>query len=450
MVPRRSQRLTIKGGTLVSAVGSSVGDLLIEDGRVIAVGDIDPGGDVVDASGLLVMPGMVDTHVHLMDPGPTEREDFPTGTRAAAARGVTTIVEHTHAYPVRSVDDLREKRSYLEGRSNIDFGLAAHIWPESIENIPALVAAGITFFKIFTCDTHGVPGLDSSLVQAALAEIAATDGRVLIHNEDQSLTAAAERRLRAESRVDPGLLVDWRSRPAEMVAVASTAAVALGTGTRVTVAHVSNPLVLDVVDAFRALGASIAAEACPQYFAIEESEVEDHGPLRKFTPPARIRSEADRDEMWDAVKQGRFTFFSTDHAPATLEQKLTGDIWEAPFGLPGLDTTLPFLIDAALSGRVPMSDVVRLYSTQPADWYRLPKGRLDVGADADVVFVDPEATWLVEDSDVISKAGWTPYSGRRFLGRVVATYLRGTPVALDGVPSDDRGGRFVTPSVGSR
>ncbi|MEX1125831.1 MAG: dihydroorotase family protein [Acidimicrobiia bacterium] len=437
---------TIRGGTLVSATGARRGDLLIVDGRIAAVGQVAPSGDVVDASGLLVLPGMVDTHVHLMDPGDTDREDFPTGTRAAAARGVTTIVEHTHAHPIRSVGDLQKKRQHLDGLANVDFGLAAHVWPDRIEDMEPLVEEGISFFKMFTCSTHGVPGLGPPSMTAALEVVSRTGSRCLIHSEDETITHDAELRLRAVGRLDPGLLVEWRSREAELVAVAATSAAVLETGAVATIAHVSNPAVLDVIDDFRRLGADLAAEACPQYFALDEAEVESAGALRKFTPPARIRSEGERAAMWNAVRSNRFSHFSTDHAPSTLEQKENPDFWAAPFGLPGLDTTLPFLIDAALSGQVSMSDVVRLYATAPAARYRLPKGVIAVGADADLVFVDPEATWAVSDRDIISKAGWTPYAGRTFQGRVVATYLRGEEIASNGRSHDRRLGQFVRPT----
>ena len=437
--------MTIKGGTLVSASGQSRGDVLIEEGRIADIGEVDTRGEVIDASGQLVMPGMVDTHVHLMEPGDTDREDFAFGTRAAAARGVTTIVEHTHSHPVRSPQDLHEKRQHLEGRSNVDYGLAAHVWPDRIDQIAGLSAEGISFFKIFTCATHGVPGLDAAQLHQALTAIAGADARCLIHNEDESLTSIAEQRLKSANRVDPALLIEWRSREAELVAVAASSATGLDTGAAATFAHVSTPEVLDVIDSYRDLGADIAAEACPQYFALDEDEVEIQGPLRKFTPPARIRSEAERTAMWQAVEDRRFSHFSTDHAPSTIAQKTADDFWEAPFGLPGLDTTLPFLLDAALTGLLTMSDLVRLYATTPARRYRLPKGDLVPGSDADLVLVDPDGSWSVRDEDIISKAGWSPYTGRTLQGRIVATYLRGEEIARDGRCHDVRDGRFVRP-----
>lgn len=444
MIP--DMTLTIKGGTVVTPAGPQQADVTVSEGSVVEVSEsVDPAGTVVDASGLLVLPGMVDTHVHLMDPGPTDREDFPTGTRAAAARGATTIVEHTHAHPVRSPDNLADKRGYLEDRANVDFALAAHLWPEDVETMLDTWEAGVAFFKVFTCTTHGVPGLNPADVKAAFEQLARIGGRALVHCEDESITSYAEKLLREQGRDDPALLVEWRSREAEEVAVASVGVLTAATGAKATIAHVSTPGVAELVVEMRKRGADLAAEACPQYFALGEDEVAEHGPFRKFTPPARVRNETEQEGMWEALRSGIFSHFSTDHAPSTAAQKEHGDIWSAPFGLPGLDTTFPFVIDAALDGRIGLGDLVRLTAAAPAARYGLAprKGALAPGSDADLVLVDPDGHWDVSDEDVLSKAGWSPYSGRRFRGRVVATYLRGHLVAEEGRPLDERTGRFL-------
>ena len=288
---------------VVSPLGRALTDLGVAGGRIVAAGDLQAAGTVVDASGLLVLPGMVDTHVHLMDPGPTEREDFPHGTRAAGTRGVTTVVEHTHARPVRTPEELAEKVAHLQGRSNVDFGLAAHLWPEDIAGMPAMWRSGISFFKIFTCTTHGVPGLDASTAGRALEMLGSLDATALVHCEDESLTALAEKTLTDLGRDDPGVLTEWRSREAELTAIATIVALAGAHGARVTIAHVSNPVAAAVVSAAKARGVDVAAEACPQYFAFDESEVIEHGALRKFTPPARIRDADDRAAMWDTLRK---------------------------------------------------------------------------------------------------------------------------------------------------
>ncbi len=440
--------LAVRGGTVVSSHGRAPLDVYVREKRVAALCPAAAPGlpalHVVDATGLLVLPGMVDTHVHLMDPGDTGREDFPSGTAAAVLQGVTTIVEHTHAWPVTTPARLAEKLAHVDGRSHVDYGLAAHVWPERVGDLEALWRAGVTFFKIFTCTTHGVPALRPDLLADVFAELARIDGTCLVHCEDDDITAAAEARLRAAGRRDGWVVPEWRSRDAESVAVAVVATLARSTGARVTVAHASSPDVLEDVARYARLGAPIVAETCPQYLTLREDEVATLAGLRKFTPPARLRSDADETRMWAAFNAGLVNHLSTDHAPSSTDQK-TGSIWDVPFGLPGLDTTTPILIDAALTGLTSLERVVAAYATAPARRYRLAgKGDVAVGAAADLALVDPEASWTIGHGLVRSKAGWTPYEGRRVRGRVVATVLAGEVVARDGaLLVDAPRGRFV-------
>lgn len=438
--------LVVEGGTVVTPSGRRRAHVGVADGVVRVVGtDHLAARERVDASGLLVLPGGVDTHVHLMDPGSPEREDFPTGTSAAAAAGVTTVIEHSHGQPVRSADDLRDKVRYLTGRSNVDFALAAHAWPGRAQDVADLWSAGVAFFKLFTCTTHGIPGHDAAALLAHLEATAQAGAVSLMHCEDESLTESAERLLRADGRTDGGLLPQWRNRDAEVVAAAVAALLVRRAGARAVVAHVSHPEVAEYVARERAAGARLSAEGCPQYFLLREDEALDQGALRKFTPPARARTDEDERVMWALLRSGGLTHMSTDHAPSTLAQKEAGDIWNVHFGLPGLDSTMLVLLDAAARGHLAYEDVVRVYCETPARTYGLwpRKGRIAPGSDADLVLVDPGARRTLANSDVLSKAGWTPFAGRTLTGGVAATYLRGRLVAQERVPVDARDGSFL-------
>ncbi|MFC0082042.1 dihydroorotase family protein [Aciditerrimonas ferrireducens] len=441
-----SPDLVVRAGTLVAPGGRAVLDVVVEDGRVAALvpAGTGRGARVLEAEGRLVLPGMVDSHVHVMEPGDTSREEIATATAAAARHGITTIVEHTHGWPVTSVARLHEKRGHWAGRSFVDYGFAAHVWPDAVRDLPALYEAGVAFFKIFTCATHGVPALVGGRLLSTLETLAALGAPCLVHCEDDQLTADLEAALRASGRVDAGTLLAWRTREAELMAIHAVGVMAETLGARVTVAHASTPEALAAVAWHRARGADLVAETCPQYLTLPEREVLEQGPLRKCTPPPRLRSKVDEEAMWRALEEGLVHHLATDHAPATLAQKRAGTIWDAPFGLPGLDTTVPVLLDAALRGRVALERLVQLWAQAPARRYGLRgKGRIAPGFDADLVLVDPAGSWLVRDEEVVSKAGWSPYSGRLLRGRVVTTVLRGEVIAQDGVVLGDPRGRLV-------
>ena len=216
-------------------------------------------------------------------------------------------------------------------------------------------------------------------------------------------------------------------------------------GARATIAHVSTPEVAALVTSAHESGIDVVAEACPQYLHLREDEVLVEGALRKFTPPARIRSAQEESDLWDLLRSAGFNHISTDHAPSNLEQKSRGTFWDVHFGLPGLDTTLRLLLEAAAAGRLRYEDVVALYSESPSQRYGLypRKGHLGRGADADIVLVDPYREWVIDDADIISKAGWSPYAGRRGRGSVEATYLRGRRIAAGGKPFDMFAGQFL-------
>lgn len=427
--------LGIEGAVLVNGQGRRPGNVYVQDGVIAAVGDERfPAREPVDADGLYLLPGMIDGHVHFQDPGDTSREDFIAGSSAAAIGGITTVIEHTHSHPVRTVAFLREKIAHLATRSLVDFGLAAHVWPEDVAGVEELWRAGVQFFKLFTCTTHGVPALLPGVLLELFRRLAAFDGLALVHCEDESVTAEAERRLRAQGRKDFGILPEWRSREAEQVAVATVAQLARIAGARAIIAHVSHPAVLEATRRERALGARLGVETCPQYLYLREAEIAQLGPFRKFTPPPRGEPEA--LELWERLAAGEITHVSTDHAPSTREQKAEGlhDMWRGPFGLPGVQTTLTLLLEAVNAGRLTLERVVQLVAEEPARLYRLwpRKGRLQPGADADLVLVDLQREHWISDETMLSKSGWTPYHGWPVRGLPVATYVRGRLVAQHG------------------
>lgn len=415
---------------IVSSTNSYKGCISVKDGKIAAITQfpLNNAKTTIDADGLHLVPGMVDQHVHFMDPAETDREDFIHGSSAAAAGGITTVIEHTHAAPVRSVKAYDDKIAHLSKRSLIDYGLTAHVFPEDLGNLKALWDQGVTLFKIFTCTTHGIPTLNNDELFRAFQEIASFDGRCLVHCEDDAITEGNELRLKQANRLDHEIISEWRSETAEDIAVANVALMARMTGATVTIAHISHPFVIDLIKREQAEGAKLYAEVCPQYLFLTADDVKEKGPFGKFTPPAR--SAASSNKLLELINDGSIQLLSTDHAPSTIEQKKSGTIWDCNFGLPGVETTLPLLLNLVNEGKITLERVVELYSEMPARVLGLHprKGAIIVGADADLVLIDLKKKWTIRNEDILSKAGWSPYDGMECNGKPVVTMVRGNIV----------------------
>jgi dihydroorotase (multifunctional complex type) len=382
-----------------------------------------------------------------MDPGQTEREDFPTGTAAAAAGGITTVGEHHRTDPtVLTAEILADKRDYLADRARIDYGLLAGGHPDNVDEIADLEAEGTLAYKSFTCDVHGVPALQSDAMHELYEEIERVGGLSMVHPEDERMLNANEQRIRAEGRTDGSIVPEWRSKDAEQVAVSTTLQIAKQTGVTFWFAHLSHPELVDQVNHYKELGVDVYAESCPHYFYLTREDVEADAPYTMFTPPAR--EETDRAELWERLAAGEIDMINADHAPSTLEQKAQGEdnVFEAPFGIPGVETVLPLLLNGVAEGHISVTRVAEVFSTNPAKILNLypKKGALRAGADADVTIVDLDRERTLRNEDIVAKCGWTPLEGLTVQGVVETTLVRGKPVYEDGEVVGELGyGEFV-------
>jgi dihydroorotase (multifunctional complex type) len=389
----------------------------------------------------------------MMDPGYTDREDFTTGTRAAARGGVTTVIDHHRTVPqVFGAKELIEKRNYLEKRAVVDFGLLGGLSLTNLGNLKSLWDAGALGFKGFTCELHEADALLSGNVLEILDEIRRFNGIALFHCEDDSLLKKKEELLRKQGRKDPLLVSEWRSPEAEELAVRTVMYAARRTGARVAVAHTSLPSLVLEQAAARAQGIPVYTETCAQYLYLTEEDLKAKGPFAKFTPPPRKKEEMEK-MRWCAA-HGLIDMVNSDHCPYPYADKEAGmkDIWLAPFGIPGVETATLILLDLVSWGLLTLQQVAYLRSERPAMIYGLTgqKGEIRVGCDADLILVDLKRKVEFDNARVVSKCGWTPYHGREVTGDVILTMVRGKVVMEAGKVIGEPGwGKFVTRRSGS-
>ncbi|SDF72340.1 allantoinase AllB [Klenkia brasiliensis] len=424
----RARRVVLPDGERPAAVH-------VTGGRITAVTGFDDvtGGDEVTtlADDEVLLPGLVDSHVHVNEPGRTEWEGFASATRAAAAGGITTVVDMplNSIPPTTTLDGLAAKRSVAAGQVSVDVAFWGGAVPGNTGELRPMLDAGVVGFKCFLLDS-GVPEfppLDDAGLREVLTELAAVDGLLIAHCEDEATIEAAPD---PDGRSYAGFLA---SRPpaAEETAIARLLAAAADTGARVHVVHLADAGALPLLRRARADGVRVTVETCPHYLTFAADEVPDGDTAYKCCPP--IREAAHREALWQALADGDVDLVVSDHSPCTPELKRldVGDFGLAWGGIAGLQVTLPAVWTGARARGLGLGRVVELMSAAPAALAGLPaKGGIAVGKDADLVAFAPDAVATVGRLEHRNPV--TPYTGRELTGVVRRVWLRGGPV--DGAP----------------
>ncbi|MEY9836164.1 allantoinase [Streptacidiphilus sp. EB103A] len=420
--------------------GEQAADVVVREGKIVEVlpyGQADGEHlDLVDLGDLALLPGLVDSHVHVNEPGRTEWEGFATATRAAAAGGVTTIVDMplNSIPPTTTVANLEAKRKAADGQTFVDVGLWGGAIPGNTADLEPLYRAGVFGFKSFLAPS-GVdefPHLTGDQLEEALAEQARIGALAIIHAEDPAVLDAAPQ------QPGPHYADFLASRPddAEATAVAGLLAAAGRTGARVHILHVSSAAVLPLLRQARADGVQVTAETCPHYLTLAAEQVPDGDTAFKCCPP--IRDESNRDLLWQALADGEFAAVVSDHSPSTPDLKHlaryggSGDFAAAWGGIASLQLGLPAIWTEARRRGFALTDVVRWMSAGPASLVGLcTKGAIAPGMDADLVAFDPDAAFTVDPEGLHHRNPVTPYAGRSLTGAVRTTWLRGQVVDVD-------------------
>ncbi len=421
----RSRRTVLPDGMRAAAIAVSGPSIaaIADYGAPLAA------GRDVDLGDLALLPGLVDTHVHVNEPGRTEWEGFATATRAAAAGGVTTICDMplNSLPPTTSVAALEEKRAAAAGKCRVDVAFWGGAVPGNEAALRPLHEAGVVGFKCFLLDS-GVPEfppLDPAGLRSVLATLAGPDALLIAHAED-----AAE--IKEASGRDFWSFVKSRPPVAERRAIEKVIAAAAATGARAHIVHLSAAECVAMIAAAKAAGIRLTAETCPHYLYFAAEQVPDGATEFKSCPP--IRDAVNREALWRGLEAGVIDFVVSDHSPCPPELKApgSGDFGAAWGGIASLQLGLSAVWTVARRRGRTLDDMARWMAAAPADLAGLPrKGRLAAGNDADLVAFDPDDSYLVDPARLYHRHQVTPYAGRTLTGRVRQTWLRGTALLDD-------------------
>lgn len=443
--------LLIRGGRAVLPEGETVLDIGITNGAFASLKPNLPGSAKVelDARGLVVLPGLIDAHVHFNEPGRTHWEGFETGSQALAAGGGTLFFDMPlNAHPPTCDGESFDLKLQAARQSSVtDFAFWGGLVPQNLDQLEALAARGVVGFKAFMSNSGmaDFPNVDDETLRQGMKKAAALDLPVAVHAESEALTRrlAAERVAAAQCSARDYLA----SRPivAELEAIRRATELAGETGCKLHVVHVSSGAGVQIITQARNSGVDVSCETCPHYLVLTEADLESLGAAAKCAPP--LRAKPVQAELWEKLISGEVTTVGSDHSPSPREMKQGQNFFTIWGGIAGAQHTLPLLLEGMGRPGFSLAQLARLTSRNVADRFRLPKtkGRLEPGADADLALVDLSREFVVRAEDLLCRHKISPYLGRALTGRVVHTILRGKIIFKDGKIAGPNRGSFIRP-----
>lgn len=444
--------LFICNGRVVTSSESFEGGVLVAGGRILEL--VRGNGNrsaatTLDVMGQLILPGLIDPHVHFSEPGRGHWEGFRTGSHAAAAGGITTIIEMPlNASPPTINAEALALKQVAARQSIVDYGLWGGLVTDNRDDLADLHAGGVAAFKAFMCaGSFDFPRAEDAVLEAGMERIAGFGSLVAVHAEDEDMTQRLTADLRQAGRRDRGAWGEARPIIAELAAIRSAIAMAERTGVRLHIVHISCAAGIDLVSAAKYRGVPVTAETCPHYLFFSEEDLERLGPVAKCAPPLRAKAEV--EQLWERVLDGQVDVIASDHSPCLWEEKQAGndDIFAAWGGISGLQSTVPALMSEGVHRRgMSFTQFVRMTATNPARIFGLgdQKGDLAPGFDADIAIVDPERQAVLTPDDLFYRNRHSAYVGSAMRGVVTQTLLRGLTIYAEGqIMPDAPPGRFL-------
>jgi dihydroorotase (multifunctional complex type) len=402
--------------------------IAIESGKIFKIGketQMPKADEKINLRNLLVLPGLIDVHVHLRDEGKAYKEDFYTGTAAAAAGGMTTVLDMPNNAPVTmNAETLKNRMRIAERKVLVNVGFYSE-FPTALDEVTDIVAQGAVAFKLFmACQVGGLNIDDDKALQEAFRKVGELGVPVAVHAEDKALLMANEERLKRATRHDAAAFLRAHSERIELKAVERLLKISAQVDVRLHFCHMTTEEGLNAVVEAKKSGRKVTCEVTPQHLLLSNADFERYGLMLTMMPP--LRSESNIEALWKGISDGWVDILGSDHAPHALNEKTASSVWEVKVGEPGLETMLPLVLTMVRKNRLSLSHVVQLLSEKPAEIFNLKdRGRLEQGRKADLTVVDFNRKFRIDASKFHSKAKYSPFDGWEVQGRPVKTFVNG-------------------------